>query len=89
VKVLTTVMAAVGCFGALICLVVSGVAGAVMAPANMFNPWDYGAKLAWWKGVMAAAVAGWPWLLGMVACLALAFAGVAWDMRASDNMINK
>lgn len=80
-KALTTAMAAAGCFGALFCLVLSGVAGALLAPANMFNPWDYGAKLAWWQGVMSAAAHGWPWLLGMAACLAMAFAGVAWDMR--------
>lgn len=82
-KVLMNVCAAVGMFGAFVCLVASGVWDALWAPANMFNPWDYGAKFQWAQGVGAAVLARWPWLLGMIACLALAFVAVAWQERNS------
>jgi hypothetical protein len=43
--------------------------------------WDYQGKLEWGRGVIVAAVAGWPWVLGFVACLAVAFAGTHLMMR--------
>jgi hypothetical protein len=82
-RVLMNVFAAVGMFGAFICLVASGVWDALWSPASVMNPWDYGAKLQWAQRMGEAAAAGWPWLLGLVACLALAFVAVAWQERNS------
>lgn len=68
-KALSWALLAVGCYGALACALMSGVLGATWAGASAFNVWDYQGKLEWGRGVIAAAAAGWPWVLGFVACL--------------------
>lgn len=80
-KALSWILLAVGCYGALVCAFMSGVLGATWAGTSVFNVWDYQGKLEWGRGVLAAAVAGWPWVLGFVACLGCAFAGAHLMMR--------
>jgi hypothetical protein len=80
-KALSWVLLAVGCYGALACALMSGVLGATWAGPGVFDAWDYQGKLAWGRGVIAAAAAGWPWVLGFVACLGCAFAGAHLMMR--------
>jgi hypothetical protein len=80
-KALSWVLLAVGCYGALACALMSGVLGATWAGPGVFNVWDYQGKLEWGRGVIAAAAAGWPWVLGFVACLGCAFAGAHLMMR--------
>lgn len=80
-KALSWILLAVGCYGALACLFVSGVLAASWAGPSVFDVWDYEGKMSWGRGMLAAAAAGWPWLLGFVACLGCAFAGAHLMMR--------
>lgn len=74
-KALSWVLLAVGCYGALACLFMSGVAAAVWAGPSAFDVADVGGKVEWGRGVIGAALAGWPWVAGFVLCLGCAFAG--------------
>lgn len=80
-KALSWVLLAAGCYGALVCLFASGVMGAAWSGGSAFDAWDYQGKLQWGRGIIAAAAAGWPWVLGFVACLGCAFAGAQLMMR--------
>jgi hypothetical protein len=80
-RALAWILLAVGCYGALVCALMSGVLGATWAGPASLSAWDYQGKLEWGRGVIGAAAAGWPCVLGFVACLGCAFAGGHLMMR--------
>ena len=91
-KACSTALLAVGCYGALVCLFMSGVLVAVFSAWSewaMFKPWDFAKQMEWGRGVITAAVAGWPWMLGFVLCLGCAFAGSHLMMRVNPEGLGK
>ncbi|MBU3665327.1 MAG: hypothetical protein FGM15_05545 [Chthoniobacterales bacterium] len=73
--VLSWVLIAVGCYGALFCAFASGLLGAVFSAGWQLNPWDVSAIAAWWHNMGAVVVEQWPWLIAMALCLGCATLG--------------
>lgn len=80
-KVVSWILLAGGCYGALACLLASGLLGAIWAPGGMLTPWDWQARWDWIAGVARAAAAGWPWVAGMFLCFCFALVGTHLQMR--------
>lgn len=80
-KVLSWVLLALGCYGALACLIASGLLGAIFSGNPLLTPWDHGAQWAWLQQMAGTVTARWPWVVGTVLCVCFALLGAHLQMR--------
>ena len=80
-KVLSWVLLAVGCYGAVACLVASGLLGAIFSGNALLTPWDLQAQVNWVQQLAGTVAARWPWVAGMFACFFFAMLGAHLQMR--------
>jgi hypothetical protein len=65
----------VGGWGVVILLLASPIGSAIFSGGAMLQPWELGEKVSWGANLVSAIGESWRWLVAVVACAALAFAG--------------